>query len=193
MLENINNGIDSFSSTIKNQLSFNKMLETQIAQLASALPNQNLGKLSRQPKPAPKEHLNVVTTRCWKSTQDPPNPNHAGKKQEEVIEEAEEEKCEEEEDQPPVGGKVAPKPSPKEFLDTTLLPFSLCQRKAAANNQFGKFVEVIKKLYVNIPLRDDMQVPIYAKYLKDILNNKKPLPTMEVVDLTEECGAAILN
>ena len=38
-----------------------------------------------------------------------------------------------------------------------------------------------------------MQVPTYAKYLKDILNNKKPLPSMEIVHLTEECSAAILN
>jgi hypothetical protein len=37
-----------------------------------------------------------------------------------------------------------------------------------------------------------MQVPTYAKYLKDILNNKKPLPSSEVVHLTE-CSAAILN
>ena len=38
-----------------------------------------------------------------------------------------------------------------------------------------------------------MQVPTYAKYLKDILNNKKPLPSTEIVHLTEECSAAILN
>ena len=38
-----------------------------------------------------------------------------------------------------------------------------------------------------------MQVPTYAKYLKDILNNKKPLPTSEVVHMTDECSTAILN
>ncbi|XP_039833124.1 uncharacterized protein LOC120693998 [Panicum virgatum] len=38
-----------------------------------------------------------------------------------------------------------------------------------------------------------MQVPTYAKYLKDILNNKKPLPSTKVVHLMEECSAAILN
>ena len=30
-------------------------------------------------------------------------------------------------------------------------------------------------------------------YLRDILNNKRPLPTTEVVKLIEECSAAILN
>ena len=62
-----------------------------------------------------------------------------------------------------------------------------------ADKQFGKFFEVIKKLYVNIPLLDAMQVPTYAKYIKDILGNKRVLPTTEVVQLTEECSAAILN
>jgi len=62
-----------------------------------------------------------------------------------------------------------------------------------ADEQFGKFVEVIKKLYVNISLLDAMQVPTYAKYIKDILGNKRKLPTTEVVQLTEQCSAAILN
>ena len=70
---------------LKNQLSFNKMLEAQIAQLAASLPNANTGKLLGQPESPPKEHINAVTTRGSKSTQDPPNPsgaprtNHTGK------------------------------------------------------------------------------------------------------------------
>jgi len=59
--------------------------------------------------------------------------------------------------------------------------------------KFGKFVEIIKKQYVNIPLLDAMQVPTYAKCIKDILGNKQTLPTTEVVQLTKECSAAILN
>jgi hypothetical protein len=61
------------------------------------------------------------------------------------------------------------------------------------DEQFGKFVEVIQKLYINIPLLDAIHVPTYAKYLRDILSNKKPLPTTEVIKLIEECSAAILN
>jgi hypothetical protein len=54
-------------------------------------------------------------------------------------------------------------------------------------------VEVIQKLYVNIPLLDAIQVPTYTKYIKNILNKKRPLPSTEVIKLTEECSAAILN
>ena len=61
------------------------------------------------------------------------------------------------------------------------------------DEQFGKFVEVMQKLYINIPLLDDIQVPTYGKYLRDILNNKRPLPTTEVIKLTEECSTVILN
>jgi uncharacterized coiled-coil protein SlyX len=38
VLENLNSTIESFTSAMKNQLSFNKMIETQLAQLAASLP-----------------------------------------------------------------------------------------------------------------------------------------------------------
>jgi len=38
-----------------------------------------------------------------------------------------------------------------------------------------------------------MQVPSYAKYLRDILSKKKPLPKTEVIKLTKECSEVILN
>jgi len=46
---------------------------------------------------------------------------------------------------------------------------------------------------VSVPLMDVLHVPSYAKYIKDIINNKRPLPSMEVIKLTEECSTAILN
>ena len=51
------------SSALKNQLSFNKMIETQLAQIAAVVPFS--------------EKINAVTTRGGKSTRDPPHPNHA--------------------------------------------------------------------------------------------------------------------
>ncbi|XP_066396101.1 uncharacterized protein [Miscanthus floridulus] len=40
---------------------------------------------------------------------------------------------------------------------------------------------------------DILHVPFYAKYIKDIINNKRPLPTIEVIKLTDECSAAIID
>ena len=42
--------MDSFSSAIKNQHSFNKMIESQIAQLAATVPPTDKGKILGQPK-----------------------------------------------------------------------------------------------------------------------------------------------
>jgi hypothetical protein len=84
------------------------------------------------------------------------------------------------------------KTAPQEYVDTMLLPFPQRIKKPTVDEQFGKFVEAIKKLNVNIPFLEAMQVPTYAKYLKDILNNKRPLPTTDMVKLMEECSVAIL-
>jgi len=69
--------LEGFSSVIKNQLSFNKMIETQVAQLASSCPNANTGKLPRQPEVPSKENVKVVSTHGGKSTREPPFPQDA--------------------------------------------------------------------------------------------------------------------
>ena len=81
---------------------------------------------------------------------------------------------------------VEPLRTSRDCHDTTALPFLERRRRPVANEQFGMFVEVTKNVYDNIPLLDTMQVPTYAKYLKDILGNKRALATTEVVQLTKE-------
>jgi hypothetical protein len=83
----------------------------------------------------------------------------------------------------------------QDFHDTNFIPFPRRRQRAHTHmdEQFGKFVEVIQKLYINIPLLDAIQVPTYAKYIRDILNKKRPLPTTEVIKLIEECSEATLN
>ena len=62
--------MDSFSSAIKDQLSHNKKIESQLAQLVTTLPfATNL------------EKVNAITTRGGKSTRDPPYPTRTGKTQ----------------------------------------------------------------------------------------------------------------
>jgi hypothetical protein len=50
LLENINTRMDSFTSAIKNQHSFNKMIESQISQLAASVPVTERGKIPRKPE-----------------------------------------------------------------------------------------------------------------------------------------------
>ncbi|XP_073024358.1 uncharacterized protein [Primulina eburnea] len=65
-------------------------------------------------------------------------------------------------------------------------------RHAKMNVQFGKLLEVFKKLHINIPFDDVlMQMPSYAKFLKDILTNKRKLEDHMTVSLTENCSALL--
>jgi hypothetical protein len=50
MLENINAKLDEFSSALKNQLSFNKMIETQLAQIATAIPSYEKDRIPGKPE-----------------------------------------------------------------------------------------------------------------------------------------------
>jgi hypothetical protein len=157
-------------------------------ELAASLPSSESGGIPGHPKPT-RENLESVTTGGGKTTRDPPFPNPAEKKRKEVITESEEEDTEE---VAPDEGKLR-KTTPQDYVDTTLFPFPRRIKKPTVDEQFEKLVEVIKKLNVNIPFLETMQVPTYAKYLKDIINNKRPLPTMDMVKLTEEFSAAILK
>jgi hypothetical protein len=102
------------------------------------------------------EKVKSITTRGGKSTHDPPYPKGTSKTP--VAVQAEAEKGDNE---------LLPQEHElqQDFRDTTLLPFPRRKRKAKMDEQFGKFVEVIQKLYINIPLLDAIQVPTYAKYL----------------------------
>jgi ubiquinone biosynthesis protein COQ9 len=59
--------MDRFSSAVKDQLGFNKKIDSQLAQLASTLPfATNL------------EKVKAITTRGGKSTRDPPYLTRTG-------------------------------------------------------------------------------------------------------------------
>ena len=74
ILENINRKLENLTSSLHNQLSFNKMFETQIAQRAAALPTEYKNNF---------ENVKAVSTRGGKTTRDSPNPNaDAGKDKE---------------------------------------------------------------------------------------------------------------
>ena len=70
--------MDGFSTGIKNQLSFNKMLETQLAQLAIATPAAELGKIPGQPE-STLESVNIVTAKWEKPSSRSPFTSYAGR------------------------------------------------------------------------------------------------------------------
>jgi hypothetical protein len=62
MLENINAKLDEFSFALKNQLSFNKMIETQLAQIAAAIPSYEKDRIPGKLE-GTMETANLVTAR----------------------------------------------------------------------------------------------------------------------------------
>ncbi|XP_062114131.1 uncharacterized protein LOC133825164 [Humulus lupulus] len=60
------------------------------------------------------------------------------------------------------------------------------------HKQFSKFLEVFKKLHINIPFSEVLeQMPSYVKFMKDILSKKRRMEDFEIVALTEECSAIL--
>ena len=86
-------------------------------------------------------------------------------------------------------------PTPNNYGDTTMLPFPTRERrkKKDGNEQFLRFVEMVEKTHVSVPLMYVLHIPSYSRFIKDIINKKRPSLPTEVVKLTEECSAAILN
>ena len=75
---------------------------------------------------------------------------------------------------------------------TPAVPFPQRLQKAKKEEQFSKFLEIFKKIEINITFTDAItQIPNYAKFLKDILSKKKKIVEEGVVSLTATCSAII--
>ncbi len=123
VLENNNVKLDGFASAFQNQLSFNKMIETQLAQLAALIPANESWRIPGQPDSSI-ENVKAITTRGGKSIHDPPYPNPAGTNG--IAWEAPSSDLADKEVQPE---KVVP----QEYRDTRLLPFPQRSRKPSVD------------------------------------------------------------
>ena len=58
--------------------------------------------------------------------------------------------------------------------------------------QFSRFLDIFKKIEINIPFAEVInQMPIYAKFLKEILSKKRKIAEEGIVNLTATCSAVI--
>jgi hypothetical protein len=185
VLENIDSKVTEVGSSNHQVLNMMKMLETQVGQLVGRLTN-NEGKLSGQPKVL--ESAKAIQTRSGKETDDPERSAGARKPKPstEVDEFAKEEVTEivteEREFEMPGEDTKIPQLKPRYF-------------RGKLDNHFEKFVEVVRRHSINMPLLDALQVPTYSSYFKDILANKYEITTLGVdhVKMAEQCSAAIAN
>ena len=79
-----------------------------------------------------------------------------------------------------------------EYKPTSLYPTRMM--KDRMDEQFGKFLELFKQLHNNLPrVKALSQMPKCAKFLKDLLSNKRKLEELSIVILSEECSTILQN
>jgi hypothetical protein len=185
VLENIDSKVMEVRSSNHQVLNMMKMLEMQVGQLAGRL-TTNEGKLPGQSKGP--ESAKAIQTHSGKETEN--LECSAGARKPKPSAEAEEFAKEE------VTDIITEEPEfemPGE--DTKIPQLKQCYFQGKLDNHFEKFVEVVRKLSINMPLLDALQVPTYSRYFKDILANKCEIATLGVdhVKMSEQCSAAIAN
>ncbi|XP_050877457.1 uncharacterized protein LOC127081219 [Lathyrus oleraceus] len=177
----------------KNTTASIKNVEVEMGQIAQQLASssQAQGALPSSTMTNPREHNNVstVTTRSGKS--------------EEVVEEVDEEDdklievdLKIKENEVVREEVVAPKPIVKETVielkPVVKLHFPTRNKKKGQHEKnFEKFLELFKKLEINIPLLEALeQMPTYAKFMKDIISKRRTTNTNPII-LIETCSAIL--
>ncbi|XP_021726816.1 uncharacterized protein LOC110693942 [Chenopodium quinoa] len=166
----------------------NKMVDSQLAQLAKRTPFNSPSTLPGQPQPNPSHNskpdtCNAITLRSGTSYEglnegdseeknggeESVNENKGGEKEkvDEIEGGSEKKKLDNE--------KTTSIPSEARNLDGPVpFPGRLAERKL--NDKFAKFLSVMKNLHISLPFLEVVtQKPSYSKFLKDILTNKRKL------------------
>ena len=75
---------------------------------------------------------------------------------------------------------------------TPTVPFPQRLQKSRREEQFSKFLDIFKKIKINIPFAEVIsQMPLYAKFLNEVLSKKRKIAEEGIVNLTATCSAII--
>ncbi|KAL4337572.1 hypothetical protein AHAS_Ahas12G0123600 [Arachis hypogaea] len=166
-------------SNTQNQDTAIKKLETQIGYLFKQIPSHNLRSKTNSTQ---REECQAITLR-------------SGKELKETSQKPQEEdsnKEEEEQDEARVSTLSSQKGEGVLKPDAPRVPYPQQLKKKGDDNQFSRFLEIFKKLQINIPFAEAIeQMPLYAKFLKELMTKKRIWKNNETVILTEECSAII--
>ncbi|KAJ9535626.1 hypothetical protein OSB04_un001232 [Centaurea solstitialis] len=172
--------------------SHNKIIETQISQLAQQIANsaRPQGQLPGQPEPNPRAQMNAIVLRDGKILKEVerktrgliPSGGEKGKENGsdgEKVAQGDDVSVEEmgkESTQVPTQTRVPNVPYPARLA------------KAKLEAKLGKFLEMMRQLHITIPFMDAItEIPTYAKFLKDLISTKR----RSRVILSEEFSALI--
>ncbi|GKD29624.1 reverse transcriptase domain-containing protein [Tanacetum coccineum] len=103
----------------------------------------------------------------------------------------------EEEESTPQPKSQTPKPVKKTLIPKPYKPkitYPQCLRKEKIKAQYGKFLDMIRAVQINVPLVDDLAgMPNYGKFLKELVSNKHKLEQILSAFLCNESSAMIQN
>ncbi|GJW16322.1 hypothetical protein Tco_0020455 [Tanacetum coccineum] len=138
------------------------------------------------------EHVNAISTRSGKSYDPPVNPNDQQNDYETPINFDSDDEDNEPTPQPkpknPKPVKEIPTPKPYKLK----VPYPQRLRKEKMEAQYGKFLDMIRAVRINIPLVDILAgMPIYGKFLKELVNNKHKIKQISASFLSDESFAIL--
>ncbi|XP_027181977.1 uncharacterized protein LOC113780369 [Coffea eugenioides] len=169
-------------------------VNVQIGQIANAVNNRNQGDSPSKTEVNPREHVKSITLRSAKEVGEPlvvENVRKHERKDNKQLSELEV-------NNKSIEGKDKVEGSEPQINETTQIPppvpFPQRLKPSRNDKEFEKFVNIFKQLHINIPFVDAiLQIPSYAKFLKEIMTKKRRLVDSETIALTEECSAIIQN
>ncbi|GKC84052.1 hypothetical protein Tco_1139769 [Tanacetum coccineum] len=179
---------------------FDRLADKQSARPSGSLPSNTQpnpkGSSSKpyQPPQAQNEHVNAVFTQSGKSYDPPINPNDQQNDSETPInfdsEDEDEESTPQPKSQTPKPVKETPIPKPYK----PKIPYPQRLRKEKMEAQYGKFLDMIRAVRINVPLVDVLAgMPNYGKFLKELVSNKHKLKQISSNFLSDESYAIIQN
>ncbi|XP_057740159.1 uncharacterized protein LOC130957307 [Arachis stenosperma] len=172
---------EEYRSNLKNQGTSISKLEAQVGILSKQIPMPT-HTFPNDTMANPRGQCKAITLKSGKVVEEatPSQGNH----EEEAIEKHGNNNKEE------IPAPSSPKPILKPYVPKAPHPQRL--RKDGKDGQFSRFLEIFKKLQINIPFAEALeQMPLYAKFLKELMTIKRNWEEKETIMLTEEYSAII--
>ena len=174
-----------------------RMLETQVAQQAASS-SRPQGQLPGKPDVNPIERVNAISLRSGREYQAPEIPDqeeqqmHQDEAGTTLPTKSTIADCKKKGKSNPE--KVKLSESSKYIPPHRFVPFPQRLLPKKLDHQFARFAGHLSKLNITIPFTEAItQIPTYAKFLKEILSNKRTIEEVGTVTLNEECSALISN
>ncbi|XP_050229091.1 uncharacterized protein LOC126678228 [Mercurialis annua] len=177
----------------KTQASAFHHLEVKLSQLESSIQGRTQGGLPYTAETNPREFVKAITPRSGKFFDDPHSKKPIKVNDESSANEASSSKSGVSEEV--VVGVEAPyvrPPPPSPYVPK--VPFPSRLKKKQDNQKCHKFLDIFRKLQINISLVDVLrEMPQYAKFIKDIIMNKRSWDEKGTISLTENCSSIITS